>query len=207
MDNDKTLVIESQYFGSIDFYRTSIGFSYWRLEQYERWEKGQDLNRCYLLGPNNPLLLSVPLEAGRGQRTLLKDVKIAYREAWGSRHWRSIHDAYRRSPWFEYYAPTLEPLFKERPMYLEEWNRMTLEWVLDRLKWTGELGHTKDFREEYPEAGIVDKRNAYRSRPVPAAEVPYVYSQVFGERHGFVGNLCILDLLFCEGPGARELLI
>src|ERR1700727_1806827 len=100
-----TVIVESQYFGSIDFYRTSIDFSYWKIEQYLRMEKGLHLNRCYLAGPNNPLVLSVPLEAGRGQRTLWKDVKISYRENWGLRHWRSIHDGYRRSPGFESSAP------------------------------------------------------------------------------------------------------
>ncbi len=169
-------------------------------------EKGRHLNRCYLSGPNNPLVLSVPLEAGRGQRTLWKDVKISYRENWGLRHWRSIHDAYRRSPWFEYYAPTLEPLFGERPIYLEDWNRKTLEWVLRQLKWKGALGQTEAFRVEYPEQGVVDKRGKYAAAPLEASVVPYTYTQVFADRHGFVGNLCILDLLFCEGPGAREIL-
>ncbi|TDW97040.1 WbqC family protein [Dinghuibacter silviterrae] len=188
------LTTESQYFGSIDYYVASIEFSYWNFEQYQRWEKGRHLNRCYLLGPNNPLVLSVPLEAGRGQKTHLKDVRISYREQWGVRHWRSIHDAYRRSPWFEYYAHGLEPLFKERPEYLDEWNRMTQQWVLKQLKWTGEWGQTETPGE----------RVEYKSAPM--TEAPYRYPQVFEDRHGFVANLCILDLLFCEGPGAKGIL-
>ena len=204
--NKMVVVTECQYFGSIDFYKTSIDFSYWKLEQYLNWEKGLHLNRCYLSGPNNPLVLSVPLEAGRGQKTLVKDVRISYRENWGLRHWRSIHDAYRRSPWFEYYAHTLEPLFRERPVYLDAWNRKTLEWVLGQLKWTGTLGQTETFRAEYPETEAIDKRGKYLGAPVAGSEVPYAYTQVFGDRHGFMGNLCILDLLFCEGPAAREVL-
>jgi hypothetical protein len=44
--------------------------------------------------------------------------------------------------------------------------------------------------------------------PKPKKEVPAVvgnwpvYQQVFAERHGFVPNLSILDLLLCEGPMA-----
>lgn len=155
------------------------------------------MNRCYLLGPNTPLVLSVPLEAGRGQKTAFRDVKISYRENWRQRHWRSIHDAYRRSPWFEYYAPGLEVLFKEQPVYLWEWNRMTMEWVLKQLKWKGELGETEN-------GEMSDKRGTYEAKPTE--NVPYRYTQVFGDRHGFVGNLCILDLLFCEGPAARDVL-
>lgn len=196
------VIIESQYFGSIDYYQTSIDFSYVKIEQYLRWEKGRHLNRCYLLGPNNPLVLSVPLEAGRGQRTLFKDVKISYRENWGLRHWRSIHDAYRRSPWFEYYTHTLEALFSERPAYLADWNRLTLEWVLEQLKWEGKIEATTALFDGYPDA--TDRR--LQSKSGPGAPVAYAYPQVFEDRHGFVSNLCILDLLFCEGPAAREVL-
>jgi hypothetical protein len=203
MKNMDRLVIEYQYFGSIDYYKTSINYSYFDIELYEKWEKGQFLNRCYLMGPNGPLLLSIPLEAGRGQKHLLKDVKISYRENWGWRHWRTIHDAYRRSPWFEYYAPTLEPLFKERPVYLMDFNRLTQEWVLAQLKWKGEMGQTKAFQEHYPLEGFADKRRAYEGAPVTT---DYRYPQVFEDRHGFRGNLCILDLLFCEGPQALQFL-
>jgi hypothetical protein len=200
------LIIENQYFGSVDYFINSIEFSHWTIELYERWEKSLHLNRCHVLGPNGPLLLSVPLEHGRGQRTLLKDVKISYRENWSLRHWRSLHDAYRRSPWFEHYAYSLEPLFRERPVFLMDWNSMTLDWVLRQLKWQGEIRQTDALRGEYPQAGFVDKRRAYRGDPVPGSSVSYAYAQVFSERHGFVGNLSILDLLFCEGPGARGLL-
>jgi len=197
------LIIESQYFGSIDYFKSSIEFSYWDIELYERWEKGLHLNRCHVLGPNGPLLLTVPLEDGRAQRTLLKDVKISYRQNWRVRHWRSIHDAYRRSPWFEHYAHTLEPLFKEQPVFLLDWNLRTMDWVLQQLKWKGEIGQTETFRVEYPETEFMDRRRKYLSEPVPGAVVSYAYAQVFAERRGFIGNLSILDLLFCEGPGAK----
>ena len=199
-----TLLIEGQYFPSIDYFKASIEISHWTFELYERWEKSLHLNRCHVMGPNGPLLLSVPLELGRAQRTLLKDVKISYRENWAQRHWRSLHDAYRRSPWFEHYAYSLEPLFGNQPVFLMDWNQLTLEWVLKQLKWKGEIGYTEVLKAEYPEAEMVDKRRKYAEAPLK--DVPYRYAQVFQERHGFVGNLSILDLLFCEGPASRALL-
>jgi hypothetical protein len=195
-----SLIIESQYFGSIDFYKTSINFTHWKIEVYERWQKALPLNRCYLLGPNGPLLLSVPLEAGRAQKGPFKDVRISYREHWGLRHWRSIHDAYKKSPWFEHYVDTLQPLFEQRPDYLLDWNKMTMEWVLTQLNWKGEIEEAKG---EYPEAK--DRRG--HSKLKPEMDVPYTYTQVFGDRHAFIGNLSILDLLFCEGPVASRKLL
>lgn len=195
-----TIIIESQYFGSIDFYKTSIKSTHWKIEVYERWQKALPLNRCYLLGPHGPLLLSVPLEAGRAQKGLFKDVRISYREPWGQRHWRSIHDAYKKSPWFDHYINTLEPLFKEKPEYLKDWNKMTLEWALAQLKWKGEITQTEGPQKEYP--GAADRRGHYKIKPGNEAE--YTYTQVFGDRQAFIGNLSILDLLFCEGPSAAR---
>jgi hypothetical protein len=202
------LVTEDQYFGSIDYCKTAIKFSHIVSDIYERWEKGLHLNQCHLLGPNGPLLLSVPLEAGRGQRTVLKDVKISYRQNWPLRHWRSIHDAYRKSPWFEHYADTLESLYNARPEYLMDWNGLTLDWVLGQLKWTGERSKTENFTFEYPEGLFADCRRKYREKPWKEGESgpPYRYSQVFDDRHGFVANLCVLDLILCEGPMARTIL-
>ena len=85
-----------------------------------------------------------------------------------------------------------------------DWNQLTLEWVLKQLKWKGEIGYTEVLKAEYPKPEMIDKRRKYAEAPLK--DVPYRYAQVFQERHGFVGNLSILDLLFCEGPASRALL-
>lgn len=200
------LLTEIQYFPSIDYYRGSIEESDWIFESYERWGKGAFFNRCYIAGPNNPLLLSVPLEKGREQKTILKDVKISYQESWQLRHWRSIHDAYRRSPWFEHYHFTLEPIFTRRPVFLADWNLLLMEWVWKQLKLPVMVGFTDSFHANYPNPEWKDNRGQYNIRPVGPEEVNYRYPQVFEERHGFIGNLSILDLLFCEGPSAKSIL-
>ena len=41
---------------------------------------------------------------------------------------------------------------------------------------------------------------------VPLHFDPPPYTQVFLEKHGFIGNLSILDLLFNQGPHALEYL-
>jgi hypothetical protein len=39
-----------------------------------------------------------------------------------------------------------------------------------------------------------------------AGQAPLKYRQVFEERIGFIPNLSILDLIFCEGKRAAEML-
>ena len=39
----------------------------------------------------------------------------------------------------------------------------------------------------------------------PRGDFP-AYPQVFEDRHGFIPNLSVLDLLFNEGPSARDYL-
>ena len=82
-----------------------------------------------------------------------------------------------------------------------------LEWLISVLKLDIMVGKTSSFRLEYPASEYLDFRGildpANRILPNVSA-VPY--TQVFTERAGFVAGLSILDLLFCEGPGAQSIL-
>ena len=55
---------------------------------------------------------------------------------------------------------------------------------------------------------LLDLRGKLVPRNIQDTELasPVVYRQVFEEITGFIPNLSILDLLFCEGQRARSLL-
>ncbi len=64
---------------------------------------------------------------------------------------------------------------------------------------------TERFQKDYSaDTSIIDMRDKMAPGEVP--ENPVTYTQVFGERTGFLPNLSILDLLFCEGKRGLELL-
>lgn len=203
--NYKTLLIESQYFPPISFYKTLIEVDILKIERYEHYQKVSYRNRCYIAGPNGVILLSVPLTKGKNQRTIMKDVRISNEEKWQGLHWKTLTSAYRRSPWFEYFEGELETLYERKFEFLLDWNMACFEWANKVLGLEKEVDLTGSFVKSYdPAAGILDQRDVM----VPgksAGEHP-VYTQVFGERTGFVPNLSILDLLFCEGKRALELL-
>jgi hypothetical protein len=178
-----------------------------RLEQCAPYLKGTYRNRCVIATGGGPLTLSVPLLSGKyGQP--LREVRIAYHESWQRQHWRSIHDAYRSAPFFDHYAEAFEPFFRQEKELLLEWNMGLLDMVMRQLGLSKPLSLTEKYEPE-PE-NVTDLRNAFAFKPRRQREdpqyrtVPYV--QVFQDRHGFIPNLSILDLLFCTGPEALHIL-
>jgi hypothetical protein len=65
---------------------------------------------------------------------------------------------------------------------------------------------TDTFHKEYP-AEVLDLRNSMKPQSDPEEMESISYYQVFEDRSGFQPNCSILDLLFCEGMAARELLL
>lgn len=198
--NKSNQTIDLHYFGDIYSYLKFINQTNVYFSAYENYFRALHLNRMKLMGANGPLPLSVPLEGGRDQKVKWKDVKINYAEPWQRIHWRGIHDNYRKAPWFEDYAPDLEQLFLRKEKYLLDLNLKTMDYCLQRLKLKVDI---LAYSEE--EATKMISRRPEKSEPIPSENFP-VYQQVFSERHGFVPNLGILDLLFCEGPLATDYL-
>ena len=77
---------------------------------------------------------------------------------------------------------------------------------LRKLNLSFTVSLTDAWKENYEPGTWIDCRNEFSSLPKLEAKVTPVYSQVFEERTGFVPNLSILDLLFCEGKNASVIL-
>ena len=199
------LIIEYQYFGCINYINTLFAFSNIEFEICETFQKMSFRNRMVLAGSNGLVHLSVPLEKGRDQKQLLKDIRISYSLPWQQQHWRTVESCYNRSPFYEYYRDWLQAFYQRRPVYLLDMNREIMEWLVKQLKPQSQLSETKDFLPVYPPE-IVDYRNRWLPRNFQDDAPKTGYRQVFEDRIGFQRNLSILDLLFCEGPHARVLL-
>lgn len=201
------LLIDLQYFSTINLYKISNNFSNIIFEQYEYYQKMSFRNRCQIAGSEGIINLSVPLEKGRDQKTLMKDVRIAAAQPWQAQHWKTLLSCYSRSPWFEFYRDELEGLYKTRFDFLVDWNLACFEWSLKKLRLTVAFSLTDRYRPIYtPEEGV-DLRGKFvpKNRAgdlgIPSG-APLRYRQVFEERTGFIPGLSILDLLFCEGKEA-----
>ena len=217
------LIIDLQYFTSIILYKNSINFSNIVFEQYEYYQKMSFRNRCQVAGAEGVINLSIPLQKGRDQKTLIKDVRIADRDDWQGQHWKTIVSCYSRSPWFEFYRDELEGLYRRPFPFLLDWNLACFEWSLKILQMPVSFSLTTAYHKIYAEENWADWRGkilpknrtgSHRVIPNPDgpdrhvydSTAPVKYRQVFEERTGFLPNLSILDLLFCEGKNARLLL-
>lgn len=199
------ILVENQYFGCINYYSSLYKFSNALIEQYESWRKMSFRNRCVILGANGLIDLTVPLENGRDQKKLIKDVKIDNSSAWQKQHWRSISSCYGKSAFFEFYKDRLEAFYKKKFIYLFDMNLEILFWLKSILKIEAEIAMTDSFIKIYP-AAIIDLRNKWLPKNYQSSSHQIFYNQVFETKNKFQPNLSILDILFCEGPNAKNIL-
>ena len=195
------LLSDLQYFPTVIFYK----YSYLNLnivfEQYESYQKMSFRNRCIIAGANGPITLSIPLQEGRNQKTMMKDVKMDGTK-WQAQHWKSIVSCYNKSPWFEFYKDELGQLYSRKFIFLVDWNLTCFEWSMQKLKLSRQVSLTESFEENVAE-GTIDLRNKILPKNYEDFEL-IRYRQVFEDKVGFLPNLSILDLLFCEGNAAVE---
>jgi hypothetical protein len=197
------LIVDLQYFPSLVLYKGLSSSSNIVFEQYETYQKMSFRNRCQITGAEGLINLSVPLVKGRDQKTLIREVRISDRQPWQAQHWKTIVSCYNRSPWFEFYRDGLEQLYKEPAEFLLDWNWRCFEWSLLGLGLSIPTSLTSKYEKSYPGSDVTDWRGKIlpKNRGEDMGLVPR-YRQVFEERIGFIPNLSILDLLFCEGKEA-----
>ena len=199
------LISELQYFPPIIWYKGSFDFSDIIFEQYEYFAKMSFRSRLLLAGPNGITRLIIPLETGRNQKRLMKDVRIFNQENWQAQHWKTLQSCYNRSVWFNQYADELSTLFRKEYKFLVDWNLACLQWSFNQLGLKSKILLTGSYLENYDSSEFSDRRNQILPRNY--RDMDFIkYHQVFEERLGFIPNLSILDLLFCEGKMAAGLI-
>ncbi len=198
-------IIESQYFGAINWCKILFQKTNIKIAQYEPYPKTSFRNRTVIAGSNGLIILSVPLQKGRSQKSQTKDVKISYEQDWQTQHLRSIVSCYGKSPFFEFYQEGLENLFCKKHHYLIDLNLASHQWVFQQLKSSQALEY---FEEEDAlfRGTNQDLRDQFKPSAFQLVKNPVRYFQVFEDKIGFQANLSILDLLFCMGPASKTLL-
>lgn len=169
----------------------------WEVE--DNYQKQTYRNRCHICTDQGKHLLSIPIQhvGGKEGRQKYQDVKLDNSYSWQRQHWRTLQTAYRTSPYFEFYEDDLAPLFEKGKNFLLDFNLETIEKICDCLQIETPSEKTTVYQKE--PLDVFDARflvNA-KKKIVFSQET---YSQVFDDRHEFVENTSVLDLLFNEGP-------
>ena len=197
-------VIEIQYLPPVAFFVVLAKYPVVWIERQEHYQKGSYRNRCHIAGANGLLRLSIPLKKGKNEQQPITDTSIAYDKNWMHQHWASITSAYGNAPFFEFYAPILAPLYEQRWPLLYDFNYQLLETILGFLQLNVALKQTEKYHKQAPPQADDFRNTIHPKKPIPFNLS--TYPQVFMEKHGFMPNLSILDLLFCAGPQSSLIL-
>lgn len=168
-------------------------------EMDDNYQKQTYRNRSYIYAANGKLQLSIPVIYTQKNRQKYRDVQIANTYNWQGLHWKSLESAYRTSPFFEFYCDELEPLFKDTFNSLLDFNLKCFEIICECLQMDITIEKTAVY-EKQPE-DLLDYRHLVNAKKEAVQPLEH-YTQVFNDKHGFIGNLSILDLLFNEGTNA-----
>jgi hypothetical protein len=197
-------VLSSVYAGNLTYYSVLVKSSQVYIDGFENFHKQSYRNRCVISSPNGPLKLIIPII--RISKNIVKDVKIDNHQNWRTIHWKSLESSYRSSPYFEFYEDEFKPFYLEKKIeYLIDFNQQIHLVLLRCLNIDTEI----IFSDSYIEKGgkVNDFRDIIHPSSVPTETVKKMkYSQVFQESQDFIYNLSVFDLLFNQGPLARQLL-
>ncbi|MBC3846905.1 WbqC family protein [Winogradskyella echinorum] len=192
-------LIHPTYFPNVAHVTIMVKSDVVYFEVCDNYQKQSHRNRTEIYGANGKLALTVPVSYTQKNRQLYKDVKIANEDNWQQQHIKSLQSAYSMSPFFEFYIDDLMPLFENRFDYILDFNLHCFEVLLHMLQLNIISKPTLCFEKE-----PIDKID-YRQLVKRNFEVNTLqpYTQVFTEKHGFISNLSILDLIFNEGPNTE----
>ncbi len=197
------IVIHPTYFPNIAHFVAMAKAKEVKLEFDDNFLKQTYRNRTYIYGSNGKLALNIPVIHTQKKRQKYRDVKIFNEEKWQSLHWKSLLSAYRTSPFFEYYEDELKHLFELKADYILDFNLKCFEVICDCLQL--ELNTSKTETYESTLKDFSDFRYLVNAKKEQSFSFD-TYTQVFINKHGFIPNLSILDLLFNEGPNALNYL-
>jgi WbqC-like protein family len=196
------ILIHPTYFPSISHFVAIAKADKITYEMEDNFQKQTNRNRMYIYSPNGIQLLNIPVKHSKQLHQKTKDVKIEYDFDWQKQHFKSLEAAYRSSPFFEYFEDELRPIFDKKHTFLMDLNLETIDLVSRFLRLDIQFEKTSEYFADVP--SFLDYRHIANGKK-DNSEFD-VYPQVFDDKHGFLNNLSVLDLIFNEGKFALDYL-
>lgn len=199
----KTIYLSSAYLAPVEYYTKLFTYDRIFVEQNDNYVKQTYRNRCVIAATDGPLALTIPTEKSETPKCLMKDVRISDHGNWRHMHWNALVASYRNSPYFEYYADDFCVFYERKYPFLWDFNQELCALVCRLI----DLQPVMEATTEYCTKFVADEDD-FRELIHPKQDFhimdttfdPKPYYQVFKEKHGFLPNLSIVDLLFNMGP-------
>lgn len=207
----KEVLLSTTYFGPIQWYQKLYRAEEVFIERCESFQKQTYRNRCLIATTNGLQALTIPVVRDQSNRlsdtnqdqepvSLIHSIRISDHGNWRHLHWNALKSAYGESPFFDYYQDDIRPFFEQRWDYLFDFNEAIREKMCELLDIQPSVRYTEEFASTVNY--IMDFRSSIRPKH-PESDpdfTPKRYYQVYEQKHGFLPNLSILDLLFNMGP-------
>lgn len=198
------LVIELHYLPGVAYFTYLSAFEKAIIDLGDPYIKQTYRNRCRISGANKIEDLIIPVRKSNEKK--ICEIEIDYSQKWLNNHLRCLQSAYGKAPFFEYYAEDIFKIYRQQPRLLIELNQNLLTKCLEMLELQTDVEFSDDFNksaqnEVYNAKNVIHPKKSLGKDPIFQ---PKKYFQVFGK--DFEENLSVIDLIFCEGPRALEIL-
>ncbi len=195
------ILLHPTYFPSISHYVAMVHASSITFETDDNYQKQTNRNRMYIYSANGTQLLNIPIKHSKTVHQKYRDVQLETAFNWQKQHFKSLEAAYRTSPFFEYFEDDIHPLFEKQHKFMLDLNFEIYEIVNSCLGIDLPYETTNEYFKDVPQTDLRALANGKKDLSVFEP-----YAQVFDDKHGFINNLSILDLLFNEGRHAIDYL-
>ena len=197
----ETVLLTSCYLAPVAYYSYLYRAHRAVIEVKDHYQKQSYRNRCIIAGANGPLTLSIPIIKPENGKDVLQEVRIADYDNWRHLHWNAILSAYNTTPYFQYYEDDFRPFYEEPYTYLHDFNEGLRRLVCRLIGIDTPISYSSEYLKN-PPPEVLDLREAIHPKRA-FAYTAKTYYQVFTQKHGFLPNLSILDLLFNMGNESR----
>ena len=193
------VLLSTTYFGPVQWYQKLYRADCVQIEQWESFQKQTYRNRCLIATTQGIQALTIPVV--RGETSLIKDLRISDHGNWRHLHWNALQSAYGESPFFEYYQDDIRPFYEKHWTYLLDFNEEIRQRICELIDIQPQVRYSQAF---LPITDALSNDYRFAINPKHPGEdpefTPKPYYQVYQQKHGFLPNLSVLDLLFNMGP-------
>ena len=201
--NVMSTLLHPSYFPSISQMAAMLQANSVAFEVEDNFQKQTNRNRTYIYSPNGIQILNIPVKHANKSHQKTKDILIENDFDWQKQHFKSLEAGYRSSPFFEFFEDDIRPFFEKKHTFLMDLNFETLALIEKCLRYPIPYTTTEEYFHDVS-AEVMDCRILINGKKDP--NVFEMYPQVFEEKHGFINNLSVLDLIFNEGKFAVDYL-
>ena len=185
------MTLSSAYLPPVSWFSELVRQDSASIEQWEHFHKQTIRNRCTIDSPNGPLNLTVPVDKSNftdDGKCLMRDVMISYHNDWQHQHWNALKTSYFNSPFFEYLQDDFRPFYEKRWKFLMDFNEALVDKCCELIEITPSVSRTEQWMGKFHTDAASE--DVHLLKP---------YYQVFAQKHGFLKDLSIVDLIFNMG--------